>query len=103
METQVEELSTENERLQVLVTKQSDEIETYQKGSLTQDQTANLLQELKTLEEKLQNTQESKSFFKQQWANAVREIHSIKMEHQQAIQVHIKSSKEELQKIEYVC
>lgn len=84
----------------MLVSKQAEELETYQKGSLTQDQTANLLQELKTLEEKLQNAQESKSFFKQQWAKAVREIHLIKMEHQQAIQVQIKNSKEQLQNLE---
>ncbi|XP_017796399.1 PREDICTED: LOW QUALITY PROTEIN: centrosomal protein of 120 kDa-like [Habropoda laboriosa] len=100
LEAQVEQLSTENERLQLLVTKQSEEIETYQKGSLTQDQTANLLQELKTLEEKLQNAQENKSFFKEQWRNAVREIHRMKMEHQQAVQVQIKNSKEELQNLD---
>lgn len=102
LEVQEEQLSIENERLQSLVTKQSEELENYQKGSLTQDQTANLLQELKTLEEKLQNAQENKSFFKEQWAKAVREIHRIKMEHQQAIQIQIKNSKEELQNLEYV-
>ncbi|XP_053999274.1 centrosomal protein of 120 kDa isoform X2 [Hylaeus anthracinus] len=100
LETQVEQLSTENEKLQLLVKKQSDELGSYQKGSLTQDQTANLLQELKTLEAKLQNVLESKSFFKEQWAKAVREIHRMKMEHQQAIQVQIKNSKEELQNLD---
>ncbi|CAK9825973.1 Centrosomal protein of 120 kDa [Anthophora retusa] len=100
LEAQVEQLSSENERLQLLVTKQSEEIEAYQKGSLTQDQTANLLQELKTLEEKLQNAQENKSFFKEQWRNAVREMHRIKTEHQQAIQVQIKNSKEEIQNLD---
>ena len=86
----------------MLVSKQSEELETYQKGSLTQDQTANLLQELKTLEEKLQNAQENKSFFKEQWAKAVREIHRMRMEYQQTMQVQIKNSKEELQNLEYV-
>ncbi|XP_061927319.1 centrosomal protein of 120 kDa isoform X3 [Apis cerana] len=100
LEVQEEQLSIENERLQSLVAKQSEELENYQKGSLTQDQTANLLQELKTLEEKLQNAQENKSFFKEQWAKAVREIHRIKMEHQQAIQIQIKNSKEELQNLD---
>ncbi|KAF3429867.1 hypothetical protein E2986_10034 [Frieseomelitta varia] len=97
LETQSEKLNAENERLQLLVSKQSEELETYQKGSLTQDQTANLLQELKTLEEKLQNAQENKSFFKEQWAKAVREIHRMRIEYQQAMQVQIKNSKEELQ------
>ncbi|XP_076760519.1 rha isoform X2 [Xylocopa sonorina] len=100
LETEVEELSSENERLQLLVTKQSEELEAYQKGSLTQDQTANLLQELKTLEEKLQHAQETKSFFKEQWAKAVREIHRMKTEHQKAIQVQIKNSKEELRNLD---
>lgn len=50
----------------------------------------------------MQNAQENKSFFKEQWAKAVREIHRIKMEHQQAIQIQIKNSKEELQNLEYV-
>ncbi|XP_076236826.1 rha [Calliopsis andreniformis] len=100
LETQVEQLSTENEKLQSLVTKQAEELETYQKGSLTQDQTANLLQELKTLEEKLQNALDSKSFFKEEWAKAVREIHRMKKEHQQAIQVQIKNSKEELENLD---
>ena len=100
LETQVEQLSTENERLQLLVRKQSEELDVHQRGSLTQDQTASLLQEVKTLEEKLQNTQESKSLFKERWAKAVREIHRMKMEHQQAIQVQIKNSKEELQNLD---
>lgn len=39
-------------------------------------------------------------FFKEQWAKAVREIHRIKMEHQQAIQIQIKNSKEELQNLD---
>lgn len=95
-------MSTENERLQLLVAKQAEELEIYQKGSLTQDQTANLLQELKTLEEKLQNALESKSFFKEQWARAVREMHRMKIEYQQAIHVQIKNSKEELENLEYV-
>lgn len=102
METQNEQLNAENERLQLLVSKQSEELETHQKASLTLDQTANLLQELKTLEEKLQNAQENKSFFKEQWAKAVREIHRMRMEYQQTMQVQIKNSKEKLQNLEYV-
>ncbi|XP_015432200.1 PREDICTED: centrosomal protein of 120 kDa-like [Dufourea novaeangliae] len=100
LETQVEELSTERERLQLLATKQAEELKTYQKGSLTQHQTATLLQELKTLEEKLQHAQDSKSFFKSKWATAVREIHRLKQEYQEAIQVQIKNSKEELENLD---
>lgn len=84
----------------MLLTKQLEELESYQKGSLTQDQTANLLQELKILEEKLQNAQESKSFFKEQWAKTLREMHCMRREYQEARQVQIKNSKEELQNLE---
>ncbi|XP_031839725.1 rha isoform X2 [Nomia melanderi] len=100
LETQVEQLSTENEKLQLLVKKQGEELETYQKGSLTQDQTATLLQELKTLEEKLQMAQESKLFFKEKWATAAREMHRMKNEFQQAMKTQIKNSKEELKNID---
>ncbi|XP_029056561.1 centrosomal protein of 120 kDa-like isoform X1 [Osmia bicornis bicornis] len=100
LEGEVEQLSAENERLQLLLTKQLEELESYQKGSLTQDQTANLLQELKILEEKLQNAQESKYFFKEQWAKAVREMHCMRREYQEARQVQIKNSKEELQNLD---
>ncbi|XP_078047958.1 protein rha [Augochlora pura] len=99
LETQVDQLSTDNGKLQSLLAKQAEELETYQKGSLTQDQTATLLQELKGLEEKLQTTQESKLFFKEKYAAAVREIHRMKKEYQQAIKVQIKNSKEELENI----
>lgn len=74
----------------------------YQKASLTTDQTASLLQELKILEEKLNNAQKGKSFFKEQWGKAVREIHKMKVDNQQAMQVQIKNSKEELKNVEYV-
>ncbi|XP_076281822.1 rha isoform X2 [Lasioglossum baleicum] len=100
LETQVDQLNTDNGRLQLLLTKQAEELETYQKGSLTQDQTATLLQELKALEEKLQATQESKLLFKEKYAAAVREMHKMKKECQQAIKVQIKNSKEELESID---
>ena len=93
---QLEPLKQENERLHQIVNKQAENLEIYGKGSLTQNQTASLLQELKSLEEKLTNAQKSKSFFKEQWGKAVREIHRMKMEHQQAVEMQIKSSKEEL-------
>ncbi|XP_076640819.1 rha isoform X1 [Halictus rubicundus] len=100
LETQVDQLSTDNGRMQLLLTKQAEELDTYQKGSLTQDQTATLLQELKALEEKLQATQESKMLFKEKYAAAVREMHRMKKEYQQTIKVQIKNSKEELESID---
>lgn len=102
LEAQVEILMYENENLKSTVSKQINELQMYQKGSLTQDQTASLLQELKILEEKLDNAQKGKSFFKEQWGKAVREIHRMKVDHQQAMQVQIKNSKDELKNVEYV-
>lgn len=100
LEAKVEPLQLENNKLRKIISEQGEELEVYQKGSLTQDQTATLLQELKGMEEKLNNVQRSKSFFKEQWGKAVREIHRMKIEHQQAVKVHIKNSKEELENIE---
>ena len=99
LELQLEPLRRENENLKQVVNKQAEKLQIYEKGSLTQDQTASLLQELKSLEEKLMNAQKSKSYFKEQWGKAMREIHMMKMENQQAIELQIKSSKEELKNI----
>ncbi|KAI4504421.1 hypothetical protein M0802_000892 [Mischocyttarus mexicanus] len=99
LEARIEPLSIENEKLRQMLTKQVEELEAYQKGSLTQDQTATLLQELKTLEEKYNNSQRNKTFFKEEWGKAVREIHKMKREHQQTIEIQIKNSKEELKNL----
>ncbi|KMQ91887.1 centrosomal protein [Lasius niger] len=100
LEAQVEILLYENETLKSSTSKQADELQMYQKASLTKDQTASLLQELKILEEKLDSAQKGKSFFKEQWGKAVREIHKMKVDHQQAMQVQIKNSKEELKNVD---
>ncbi|XP_071554463.1 centrosomal protein of 120 kDa-like [Temnothorax nylanderi] len=96
LEAQVEILSYENENLKSSISKQINELHMYQKGSLTQDQTASLLQEVKILEEKLDNAQKGKEFFREQWGKAVRELHRMKVDYQQAMQVQIKNSREEL-------
>lgn len=102
MEAQNEILLYENESMKSLMRKQTNELEMYQKGSLTQDQTASVLQELKILEEKLDNAQKGKMFFKEQWGKAVREMHKLKVDYQQSMQIEIKNSKEKLKNVEYV-
>lgn len=102
LEAQVEILSYENENLKSSISKQMDELQIYQKGSLTQDQTASLLQEVKILEEKLDNAQKGKEFFRGQWSKAVRELHRMKVDYQQAMEVQIKNNREELMSAEYV-
>ncbi|XP_018343414.1 PREDICTED: centrosomal protein of 120 kDa-like isoform X2 [Trachymyrmex septentrionalis] len=96
LEAQMEILSYENENMKSSISKQMDELQIYQKASLTQDQTASLLQEVKILEEKLDNAQKGKEFFKEQWGKAVRELHRMKVDYQQAMQIQIKNSREEL-------
>ncbi|XP_011345189.2 centrosomal protein of 120 kDa isoform X2 [Ooceraea biroi] len=100
LETQMELLLYENENLKMSMNKQTQELQMYQKASLTQDQTASLLQEIKVLEEKLDNAQKGKSFFKERWGKAVREIHRMKLDNQCAMQVQIKNSKEELKNVD---
>lgn len=102
LEMQQEPLRRENEKLQEIVNKQAEKLEIYEKGTLTQDQTASFLQELKSLEEKLTNAQKCKSFFKEQWGKSVREIHKMKIENQQAVELQIKSNKEELKNLKLV-
>ncbi|XP_025994496.2 centrosomal protein of 120 kDa isoform X2 [Solenopsis invicta] len=96
LEAKVEILSYENESMKSSINKQMNELQMYQKGSLTQDQTASLLQEVKILEEKLDNAQKGKEFFREQWSKAVRELHRMKVDYQEAMQVQIKNSREEL-------
>lgn len=95
LEAQVEILLFENENLKSSIGQQKDELQIYHKGALAQDQTESLQQELKILEKKLENAQKGKTFFKEQWGKAVREIHRMKVDYQQAMQVQIKNSKEE--------
>ncbi|KAL0117303.1 hypothetical protein PUN28_010273 [Cardiocondyla obscurior] len=96
LEAQVEILSYENENLKLSISKQMDELEMYQKGFLTQDQTTSLLQDVKILEEKLDNAQKGKEFFREHWIKAIRELHRINLDYQQAMEVQIKNSRKEL-------
>ncbi|XP_032673592.1 centrosomal protein of 120 kDa-like isoform X2 [Odontomachus brunneus] len=97
LEAQVEILMYENENLKSSISKQTNELQTYQEKSLTQNQTTSLLQEIKILKEKLDNTQKGKSYFKEEWGKAVREIQRMKIDHHQ---VQIKNSKEELKNVD---
>nr|CAD7455950.1 unnamed protein product [Timema tahoe] len=99
LEVRLSALQQENKLLQETLKLQEQELDKMRKSSLTKDQTASLLQELRVVEEKLEAAVKSKSFFKEQWARAVREIHRIKSEKQHAIQIHIRDSKEQLKNL----
>lgn len=90
------EIKEENECLQEIINDQQTEIQKFKKTTLTNEQTANLLQQLRTLEEKFEELQKSKSYFKEQWKKAVREIHELKAEGQKCMQNQLQNHKEEL-------
>ncbi|XP_069697339.1 centrosomal protein of 120 kDa-like isoform X2 [Periplaneta americana] len=99
LEERLLKVEKENCLLKETVKAQELELDNILKTSLTKDQTAAMLQELKLLEEKLEVTCKSKSFFKEQWARAVREILRLKCEHRKEIQIQIKHNKEELRNL----
>ncbi|KAJ4441085.1 hypothetical protein ANN_10935 [Periplaneta americana] len=99
LEERLLKVEKENCLLKETVKAQELELDNLLKTSLTKDQTAAMLQELKLLEEKLEVTCKSKSFFKEQWARAVREILRLKCEHRKEIQIQIKHNKEELRNL----
>lgn len=93
---QIETLREKKFELEKINAEQTERLTNFNKASLTEDQTTSVLQQLKSLEEKLDNAKKSKAFFKEQWGNAVKEIHRIKTENQRALEVQIKSNREEL-------
>uniref|UniRef100_A0A0C9QLD1 Cep120_0 protein n=1 Tax=Fopius arisanus TaxID=64838 RepID=A0A0C9QLD1_9HYME len=99
-EDQISELKRENCRLHKIISKQNEDLIKLQKSSVASDQTENLMQQIRGLESKLNSAIKSKMFFKEQWGKAVREIHKLKIERQQELEVQIKSSREELKTID---
>ncbi|XP_008207344.1 centrosomal protein of 120 kDa [Nasonia vitripennis] len=98
--SQIELLNEKNYELEKIRRDQNEKIEAHKKASLTEDQTTSVLQQLKNLEEKLDKAQRSKAFFKEQWSKAVKEIHMLKMENQQAVECQIRNSKTELDNLD---
>ncbi|XP_021933732.1 centrosomal protein of 120 kDa-like isoform X3 [Zootermopsis nevadensis] len=97
LEDKILRTEKENAELKETITAQEHSLNKIKKASLKKDQTdLSLLQELKSTEEKLESALKAKSFFKEQWARAFREINHLKNEHQQDIQIQIKHNKEEL-------
>ncbi|CAH1997257.1 unnamed protein product [Acanthoscelides obtectus] len=89
----------DNELLKQMADDLRENLANMEKTSLTKKQTTNLLEELKTLEQKFEETQSAKSYFKDQWKKACDEIHDLKTEDIQIMQIQIKQSKEELNRI----
>lgn len=92
----ITEIKEENECLQEIIDEQQAEIEQFKKSTLTDEQTGSLLQDLRALQEKYEELQRGKNYFKEQWKKAVREIHQLKTEGQNNIKKQIEDNLEEL-------
>lgn len=100
---QISKLQLENKQLKKLMEDQRQEIETNKKSALTKEQTANLLQELRVLEEQFEEAQKQKSYFKEQWKKAVKEIHELRTEEQKQLLSEIEQNKQELSQLSLEC
>ncbi|EFA05496.1 centrosomal protein of 120 kDa [Tribolium castaneum] len=89
-------LQSDNENLKQIISEQKQELENIEKTALTKEQTTNLLQELKGLEEKFEVAQQTKTYFKEQWQRACQEIHNLKTEDYKQLQNQLRERREEL-------
>lgn len=100
---EISKLHLENRQLKNLVEKQQDELEINKKSALTKEQTTNLLQELRVLEEQFEEAQKQKGYFKEQWKRAVQEIHELRTEEQKQLLNEIEQNKQELSQLSLDC
>lgn len=100
---EISRLQLENKQLKHVIDKQRDELETNKKSALTKEQTANLLQELRVLEEQFEDARRQKSYFKEQWKRAVKEIHELRTEEQKQLLNEIEQNKQELSQLSLDC
>ncbi|KAB0795519.1 hypothetical protein PPYR_12358 [Photinus pyralis] len=95
----ISNLEYENKKLKHIIDDQRVEIEQIKKTALTKEQSTTLLQQLRGLEEKFEDTQKAKTYFKDQLKKAVREIHDLKSENQKQIKERIHSQRIELSQL----
>lgn len=96
---EISSLQLENRKLRRKVGKLNEEIETNRRCALTKEQTTNLLQELRVLEEQFEDAQKQKSYFKEQWKRAVKEIHELRTEDQKQMLDELEQNKQELSQL----
>lgn len=92
-------MEEDNKHLKDMLADQIQEINDIKKHALSNEQTANLLQEVRSLEEKLLETKKDKMYFKEQYSNAVKEIHELKTEGHKDIQHQIQINKEKISQL----
>lgn len=95
----ISDVERENANLKEMLTDLNEELNSMKKSSLSNQQTATLLQEVRCLEEKYMEAQKVKAYFKEQYAKAVKEIHQLKTEGQKTIQTQLQVKKEELSQL----
>lgn len=95
----ITEVKKDNDHLKEMLCEKDKEIEFYRKSALTNEQTVNLLQEVKALQEKYEEVLKTKVYFKEQWKKAVQEVHELKMEKNKNLQDMILSEKEKLSQL----
>lgn len=100
---EISKLTLEKKLLSDLVEDQREELEANRKSALTKEQTATLLQELRILEEQFEEAQKQKSYFKEQWKRAVKEIHELRTEEQKQLLNEIEQNKQELSELSLDC
>lgn len=92
-------IQRDNEALRGIINKQREKIYKMEKSALTKCQTTSLLKELKVLDQKFEEVQKAKSYFKDQWRQAVEEIHQLRTEEIKNMQLQLKRSRKELSQI----
>lgn len=92
-------LEQENDNLKEMAREQSEQIQNYEKSALTKEQTSCLLKELRVLEEHFEEAQKQKSFFKEEWKKAVKEIHELREEDRKHLLNQIQLNREELSQL----
>ncbi|KAI4457008.1 hypothetical protein MML48_8g00021629 [Holotrichia oblita] len=95
----ISDVERENANLKEMLVDLNEELNSMKKSSLSNQQTATLLQEVRCLEEKYMEAQKVKGYFKEQYAKAVKEIHQLKTEGQKTIQNQLQVKKEELSQL----
>ncbi|KAK9887739.1 hypothetical protein WA026_000055 [Henosepilachna vigintioctopunctata] len=92
----INKLELENQALKDVITQQNEQLRMHTKSALTKEQTTNLLKELRGLEEKFEEAQVAKGYFKSQWKKAFEEVHELKTKDYKHLQAELKQSKDEL-------
>ena len=92
-------LEEENRMLRDVLAERTEELNNIKKRTLSDEQTAGLLQEVRNLEEKLVEAKKNKTYFKEQYSEAVKEVHELKTKGQRDVQAQIQTNKEKVSQL----